>query len=262
MMVFVGFSELIAANARKGQAHTRAWMDEHCKLIVTDSDNVVGFVKDIAQQISKLQETPDGSCQVSLSSKVELPWVYFLVFACSMRGFNAALAEEGFSSFTILLRYALVLMDVTVYPANAKLVSSACDALGVLVNMGNQNVGHVQLPVCHTNTSSQIVYKHRRVVEDNVMLNQKLDISQTVTLHFSRPDESHASDKRGGVQNCLFVTSDPSSCTWVSPQVVGPVQLARVRDMLGFDSDQLRPPGATARAEQILVLLTAIQVFV
>ena len=72
MMGFGAFWELILANARKGQAHTRAWMDEHCKLIVTDNDHLVGFVKDIAQQISKLQEGPDGTCQVNLGSKSQV----------------------------------------------------------------------------------------------------------------------------------------------------------------------------------------------
>eukprot|EP00435_Cladocopium_sp_Y103_P042401 s1984_g11.t1 len=141
---------------KKGQAYTKAWMEEHCKLVTVEQENLVSYVKDIAQHISKLQET-----------------------------------------------YALVVVDVTVYPANAKLVSTALDSMGLLLNMnGNNNAGHVQLPTCHTNTTSQVVYKHRRLVEDNLMSSQKLDISQTVALH-SKPDEAHASDKRGGVQTCL-----------------------------------------------------------
>ncbi|CAL1167352.1 unnamed protein product [Cladocopium goreaui] len=150
---------------KKGQAHTKAWMEEHCKFVVAnDGDNMVSSVKDIAQHISKLQEGPEGSpCQV----------------------------------------YTLVLVDVTVFPANAKLVNGALDSLGLLLNMSAQNVGHIQLPVCHTNTSAPIVYKHRRLVEDNLMNTQKIDISQTVALHFSKPDEPHGADKRGGVQTCL-----------------------------------------------------------
>ena len=141
-----------------------------------------------------------------------------------------------------------MVVDVTVYPANAKLVGTALDSLGLLLNMaGNHNAAHVQLPICHTNTTSQVVYKHRRLVEDNLMSAQKLDISQTVALH-SKPDEGHASDKRGGVQTCLFVTADQATTSWQSPQVIGPIPLIRVRDMVGFDSENR--PGATARAEQ------------
>ena len=132
-----------------------------------------------------------------------------------------------------------MVVDVTIYPANAKLVSTALS--------GNLNAAHVQLPICHTNTTSQVVYKHRRLVEDNLMSSQKLDISQTVALH-SKPDEGHASDKRGGVQTCLFVTADQAASTWQSPQVIGPIPLIRVRDMLGYDTENR--PGATARAEQ------------
>ena len=141
-------------------------------------------------------------------------------------------------------RYTLVLVDVTVFPANAKLVNGALDSLGLLLNMSAQNVGHIQLPVCHTSTSAPIVYKHRRLVEDNLMNTQKIDISQTVALHFSKPDEPHGADKRGGVQTCLFAASDINTTAWTSPQVVGPTQLIRVRDMIGFDADTR--PGATA----------------
>lgn len=141
-----------------------------------------------------------------------------------------------------------MVVDVTIYPANAKLVGTALESLGLLLNMaGNRNAAHVQLPICHTNTTSQVVYKHRRLVEDNLMTSQKLDITQTVALH-SKPDEAHASDKRGGVQTCLFVTADPATSSWQSPQVIGPISLIRVRDMIGYDTENR--PGATARAEQ------------
>ena len=144
----------------------------------------------------------------------------------------------------------MAFLDATVYPANASLVRSACTALGILLNMNIQNLGHVQLPVWHTNTTSEIVLKHRRLIEDNLLIEQKLDISQTVALHFNLPDDAPASDKRGGVQTCLFVTSDLQACPWSSPRVVGPQPLIRVRDMIGFDADN--KPGASARASQIL----------
>lgn len=170
-----------------------------------------------------------------------------LIFVCFL----------GSSSFScscplclVALRYIFALIDATVYPANANLVKSACDALGILLNMNAQNIGHVQLPVVHTNTTQEIVLKHRRLIEDNLHIQQKLDISQTVALHFSLADDAPASDKRGGVQTCLFVTADGQACPWISPRVVGPQPLIRIRDMIGFDADS--KPGASARASQIL----------
>ena len=42
-------------------------MDEHCKLIDADCDNLVSHVREIAAHISKLQESPEGATrQVSL----------------------------------------------------------------------------------------------------------------------------------------------------------------------------------------------------
>jgi hypothetical protein len=58
----------LCTNPRKGQAYTKAWLEEHCKLVTVEQENLVSYVKDIAQHISKLQETPDNSpCQVHLS---------------------------------------------------------------------------------------------------------------------------------------------------------------------------------------------------
>ena len=43
-------------------------MDEHTKLVMVEQENLVSSVKDIAQHISKLQETPDSTpCRVHLN---------------------------------------------------------------------------------------------------------------------------------------------------------------------------------------------------
>ena len=157
------------------------------------------------------------------------------------------------------MRYVLALMDVTVFPSNAAMVNGALEALGVLLNMGAQNVAHVQLPVPHSNTSVPVMIKHRRLVENNLMFDQKVDISQTVALHSKAPDDGHAGDKRGGVQTCLFVMADSGATNWACPQVIGPCSLVRVRDMIGY-SEEARF-GVTQRTEQILGLLLVVKIF-
>ena len=162
------------------------------------------------------------------------------------------LAENIFPGGGYQARYVLCLVDVTVYPANATLIGSALEAMGLLLNMCVHNVGHVQLPLLHSNTTPQIIFKHKRLVEDNLMYTQKLDISQTVALQLLQPEDGHAADKRGGIQCCLFVAADPSVTKWTCPHFIGPLNLVRVKDMIGY-SDETRF-GATARTEQILGL--------
>ena len=152
-----------------------------------------------------------------------------------------------------MMRYGLAIMDVTVFPSNVTMVNGALETMGLLLNMSIHTVGHVQMPFPHTNTLPQTIVKHRRLVEDNLMNAQKVDVSQTVALHIRAPEDGHAADKRGGVQNCLFATADAAATKWVCPQVIGPCSLVRVRDMIGY-SEEARF-GVTQRTEQILGLL-------
>ena len=56
----------VPTHERKGQAHTKTWMEDNCRILFPENDKVSAFVKDIAQQIAKLQETPSGgTCQVN-----------------------------------------------------------------------------------------------------------------------------------------------------------------------------------------------------
>lgn len=146
-------------------------------------------------------------------------------------------------------RFTLALLDTTIFPANAIQLKHAIDIFGLVLNMGNQNIGHVQLPVAHTNTTSQALIKHRRHVEDS-LLQKGLDVTQTVALQFSKPADANTSDKRRLLQSCLAVASDPKACPWSAPSVIGPAPLVKVSDMIGYDADSR--PGATARAEQRL----------
>ena len=55
----------VTSQLRKGQAHTKAWMDEHCKFVTVEGDTIL--VKDIAQHKTRLEEKGDGTGAVSLN---------------------------------------------------------------------------------------------------------------------------------------------------------------------------------------------------
>ena len=127
-------------------------------------------------------------------------------------------------------------------------MKTSLDTLALILNLGPQNLGHVQLPVPQTNTTPHAVLKHKRSIEDTLMASG-LE-SSGLGLHLCRPADAHASDRRGCLQPCLAVASEAKACVWTPPVLVGPLELVRVADMLGYESDQR--PGATARAEQPL----------
>lgn len=143
----------------------------------------------------------------------------------------------------------MVLLDATVFPSNALLLKSALTTVQTVINMGSANIGHVQLPIPQTNTTTQALVKHRRAIEDALMAGG-LDTSSTAILDFARPANATASNQRQGLQTCLALLPKARAPSWTVPGVIGPLPLIRVCDMLGYDPDSR--PGATARAEQKL----------
>lgn len=141
------------------------------------------------------------------------------------------------------------MVDATIFPANAVQLKNVFDVMALVLNMGPQNIAHVQMPILHTNTTTSAVLKHRRHVEDSI-LGKSLDMNHSLALNFAKPNDGNSSDKRRLIQHCLAVVGDSKASPWTPPSVVGPVPLIRVADMLGYDADSR--PGATARAEQIL----------
>ena len=98
-------------------------------------------------------------------------------------------------------------------------------------------------------------------------MSRELDIMRPVSLMFDKAGLP-AGDKREPWHPCLFVTNSnhESSNAWCESAVaqqrsIGPCQLIRVADMLGFDSETR--PGASSRTEQFLVfswsLLSSLQ---
>ena len=117
------------------------------------------------------------------------------------------------------------------------------------------NVGHVQTPLFHQATSMQAHMKHTRRVED-VLWKANLDITQRITLLFSKESSRQGSDKRPLTQTCIAPFAG-KTCKWQDSEahqtgVLGPLPILRVSEMVGYDPDSGMRPGAAARLEQTL----------
>ena len=127
-------------------------------------------------------------------------------------------------------------------------MKAALEAMSSVLNMGVQNIAHIQFPIPQSNTTAHAQTKHKRTIEDYLL--SASCISQNVGLLLVKPGDAHASDKRGCLQQCVAVSIDAKNPPWTPPLLVGPLELIRVSDMLGYD--EMNRPGATARAEQTL----------
>ena len=147
----------------------------------------------------------------------------------------------------------MVLVDCTVYPANAIYVNNVLELAKTVLNLSDTNCAHVQCPAMQSQTVVTALLKHHRSIE-NSFLAGGCDVTQWVSLHFDKSD-SRSNDSRRAVQCCLAVTSiNHVANGWKDSSVfqinrIGPVPLIRVADMVGFDADVR--PGAAARTEQI-----------
>ena len=131
----------------------------------------------------------------------------------------------GRTSCSFYPRLVLCSMDATVWPSSTQYMM---DCLGLMQNvcsLGPGNMAHIQQPLFHQATTMSALVKHRRRLED-FLLRSDLDISNTVTLTFSK-DASMSSDKRAMTQPCYCVMSS-KNCRWLeseplSTSVLGPL---------------------------------------
>ena len=155
------------------------------------------------------------------------------------------------------LRFVIVAVDTTLWPANSAYVTTALDQLQTVLNMSANNIGHVQCPVTQAQTTTQATLKHKRFLED-LMLARNLDLARTVTLIYKKQESSQRNDRRQMTQSGYAVTSEHTRLgAWISSEVlqtgiINDLPLIKVGDMRGYDPDN--KPGAGARVEQILVL--------
>ena len=143
----------------------------------------------------------------------------------------------------------MILVDATVYPANAQYFNQALQSMATVLHFGGHCIAHCQLPVMQSNTTSKALLNHRRSMED-MFVNNNLDVTVPVTLHFQKPADTSNNDKRRLSQLCLAVSSDSEKLMWSVPPVISQIPLVKVEDMRGFDDGS--KPGPTARAEQLL----------
>ena len=68
-----------------------------------------------------------------------------------------------------LLRYTIATLDATIFPSNALLMKGALETMSCLLNIGVQNIAHIQLPIPQSNTTPQAMTKHRRTIEDYLL---------------------------------------------------------------------------------------------
>eukprot|EP00435_Cladocopium_sp_Y103_P033211 s2906_g8.t1 len=157
-------------------------------------------------------------------------------------------AEKEAIETSLDMKYTFATLDATVFPSNAMVMKGSLEIMSSLLNMGVQNIAHIQLPIPQSNTTLQALTKHRRTIEDYLL--SHACASQTVGLHLTKPNDAHGHDKRGCLQGCVACYFDSRNPPWNLPILIGPVELIRVSDMLGYD--EVNRPGATARAEQTL----------
>lgn len=147
------------------------------------------------------------------------------------------------------LRYIIAAIDATVWPKNDNM-QEALQVLHTICSMGTTNLGYIQLPLSHSQTSLTAIVKHKRRIEDH-LLKTECDFSNSLTLVYSR--EGLRSDAwRPASQHCMVVTVGKGT-KWSESQayqtgMLGPLPLSPVRDFIGFDPDNR--PGAGARVEQ------------
>lgn len=83
-------------------------------------------------------------------------------------------------------------------------------------------------------------------------MSSQLDVTVPVTLHFQKPADATAQDKRRLSQLCLAVSSDSDKLQWNVPPVISNIPLIKVADMKGYEEGS--KPSPASRAEQPLVV--------
>lgn len=178
-----------------------------------------------------------------------------LVHAGGLQWLWLVVISVACSIFPLQTRYVVCSVGATVWPSSTQYMVDCLTLLQNVCSLSPCNVGHVQTPVFHSATSMQAHMKHSRKVED-ILWKANLDISQRVTLLFSKETTRQGSDKRALTQACISPFAG-KNCKWQESEahlsgVVGPLPLLKVSEMVGYDSDTGMRPGAASRVEQML----------
>lgn len=152
-------------------------------------------------------------------------------------------------------RYVCACLDVTVYPANAEFVKNAFNILGSVCAMSSSHCGWVMFPVHQDQTVESALMGHRRAIEDG-MLKLNLNLKSEVAILFKKPEGSRDGRPMSQMARLAMHKQFTTGSPWLNSQsvqngCVGPCELIRVTDFIGYDPEAQRP-GAAARVEQSL----------
>ena len=180
------------------------------------------------------------------------PWNPFTV-CCPTVGFSVGLSFEV-CSHIICGRYVVASLDVTVFPANAERVKAAFDIISSVCSMSSSHCGWIMMPVHQAQTNQQALMKHRRHIEDS-LVKASINLTSEAAILFAKPDgardgRSMSQPARVGIHSSYMGSSPFLETSACQDARVGPCELIKITDFIGYDSEQR--PGASARVEQTL----------
>ena len=155
-------------------------------------------------------------------------------------------------------------LDVTVYPANAELMRTAFAVLSAVSAMSSAHCGWVMLPVYQDQTNETAVMRHRRAIEDGLM-KLGLNLKNEIAILFKKAEGARDGRPMSQMARLAITKQFLTTSPWLSSDAVqdgrvGPCELIKISDFIGFDQEAQRP-GAAARVEQNLARLSCFLTF-
>ncbi len=142
-------------------------------------------------------------------------------------------------------------IDATVFTGGP--ILEAVKNLYAIISMGNNNVGLIHLPICHTSTNFETIANHTRKIED-ALFKAKVDSSTRITHGFLRESLRSGTDKRIPSQICAMVVGSTATNKFmeldcVQNRYIQGLPLCAVSEMIGYDPDH--KPSPNQRVAQI-----------
>lgn len=135
-------------------------------------------------------------------------------------------------------------MDCTLFPADSMQIEQALAAAKDILHQDPQNILLLLMPQPHAQTTDAAILKHTRLLEDKLM-GAGVNIGTKMAVHYF-VNEEHGSDRRRLMQEARLCYSDKLGTSWSKSASfrgrLGPVQLIRVKDMLGYSPDEAFTP--------------------
>lgn len=152
-------------------------------------------------------------------------------------------------------RYVICAIDCTVWPADANYLAEAFRTFSSILSMSSEHTGWVQYPLLTSQTNKSAVIKRRHLLDNYVEAQphsapRSANPLRESVKFLSRRSQRALSQPAVAVFRGNFEASNFLVSAAVRLGKVGPCELVRIADMIGFDDS--RRPGASARVEQTL----------